>query len=179
PGSHLRIRAVRGDPLRHRQRLSADVPRRPGHALLGDALRYLARALRRRHVERGAPRAHDRARGPGDGARGLPLHAAAAAVRARAMLNRAGPHSECACARCGAHLHPRKPNSVSRSWAFLVAALVCYAPANMLPVLYTGTIFEQQDQTILGGVITLWQDGSWVLALIVFVASIVVPVAKI
>ena len=96
-----------------------------------------------------------------------------------AMLNRAGAHSECACARCGAHLHPRKPNSVSRTWAFLAAALVCYLPANMLPVLYTGTIFEHQVQTILGGVVTLWQDGSWVLAMIVFVASIVVPVAKI
>jgi paraquat-inducible protein A len=96
-----------------------------------------------------------------------------------AMLNRAGARSECACARCGAHLHPRKPNSVSRAWAFLIAAMVCYVPANVLPVLYTGTIFEHQVQTIMGGVITLWQDGSWVLALIVFVASVVVPIAKI
>jgi paraquat-inducible protein A len=96
-----------------------------------------------------------------------------------AMLNRAGAHSECACARCGAHLHARKPNSASRAWAFLAAAIVCYVPANILPVLYTGTIFEHQVQTIMGGVITLWRDGSWGLALIVFVASIVVPIAKI
>lgn len=96
-----------------------------------------------------------------------------------AMLNRAWLHEELACARCGAHLHPRKPNSISRAWAFLVAAMICYVPANILPVLYTGTLFEHQVQTIMGGVITLWRDGSWVLAGIVFVASIVVPIAKI
>ena len=95
------------------------------------------------------------------------------------MLNRAWLHEELACARCGAHLHPRKPNSISRAWAFLVAAMICYVPANILPVLYTGTIFEHQVQTIMGGVITLWRDGSWVLAGIVFMASIVVPIAKI
>jgi paraquat-inducible protein A len=96
-----------------------------------------------------------------------------------AMLNRTDLSRELACARCGAHLHARKPNSVSRAWAFLLAASICYVPANLLPVLYTGTLFEHQVQTILGGVITLWKDGSWVLAGIVFVASIVVPIAKI
>ena len=96
-----------------------------------------------------------------------------------AMLNEAWVHEELACARCGAHLHPRKPNSISRAWALLAAALVCYVPANILPVLYTGTLFEHQVQTIMGGVITLFRDGSWVLAGIVFVASIVVPIAKI
>jgi paraquat-inducible protein A len=96
-----------------------------------------------------------------------------------ALLNRASRHSELACARCGAHLHPRKPNSISRAWAFLLAATVCYGPANYFPVLFTGTILEHQDQTILSGVVALWDDGSWILAAIVFVASIVVPVAKI
>ena len=95
------------------------------------------------------------------------------------MLNRAEPSAELACARCGAHVHMRKPNSVSRAWAFLVAALVCYIPANILPVLYTGTLLEHQDQTIMSGVVTLWRDGSWVLAAIVFVASICVPIGKI
>jgi len=95
------------------------------------------------------------------------------------MLNRAAPSAELACARCGAHVHVRKPNSVSRAWAFLVAALICYIPANILPVLYTGTLLEHQDQTIMSGVVTLWRDGSWVLAAIVFVASICVPIGKI
>jgi paraquat-inducible protein A len=95
-----------------------------------------------------------------------------------AMLNRANG-GELACTRCGAHLHVRKPNSISRAWAFLAAALICYIPANVLPVLYTGTIFEHQVQTIMSGVIALWQDGSWILAAIVFVASICVPIGKI
>ena len=95
------------------------------------------------------------------------------------MLNRAEPHETLACARCGAHLHARKPDSVRRAWAFLVAAMVLYVPANLLPVLNTGTLFEHQDDTILSGVVHLWTTGSWVLAVIVFVASIVVPGAKI
>jgi paraquat-inducible protein A len=95
------------------------------------------------------------------------------------MLNRGGAHAELACARCGAHVHVRKPNSVSRAWAFLVAALICYIPANILPVLYTGTLVEHQDQTIMSGVVTLWRDGSWVLAAIVFIASVCVPIGKI
>jgi paraquat-inducible protein A len=107
------------------------------------------------------------------------LDAGLVRCEACAMLNQAEPALELACARCGAHLHGRKPNSVARAWAFLAAAIVCYAPANILPVLYTGTIFEHQAQTIMGGIITLWQDGSWVLAGIVFVASMVVPIAKI
>lgn len=95
-----------------------------------------------------------------------------------AMLHRAAP-GETSCARCGAHLHVRKPNSIARTWALLIAAAVLYIPANMLPVLYTGTIFQRQTDTILSGVIHLWTTGSWVLAVIVFTASIVVPAAKI
>lgn len=100
-----------------------------------------------------------------------------------AMLNRApqapGAAMAPACARCGAHLHPRKPESLARAWAFLVAAMVLYIPANLLPVLHTGTIFQRQTDTILSGVVHLWVTGSWALAAIVFVASIVVPGAKI
>lgn len=86
---------------------------------------------------------------------------------------------ECCCARCGANLHERKPNSIARAWAFLAAAAVFYIPANLLPVLHTGTVFNQQTDTILSGVVHLWTTGSYVLAAIVFVASIVVPGAKI
>ena len=100
-----------------------------------------------------------------------------------AMLNRAPAHlaptDEPACARCGAHLHARKPESLARAWAFLLAATVLYIPANVLPVLHTGTIFQRQTDTILSGVVHLWVTGSWVLAAIVFIASIVVPGAKI
>ncbi|HYC37943.1 MAG TPA: paraquat-inducible protein A [Usitatibacter sp.] len=96
------------------------------------------------------------------------------------MLNRHGDdEARGTCARCGAALHGRKPNSLSRTWAFLIAAAILYVPANLLPVLHTGTVFEYQTDTIMSGVIHLWTTRSYGLALIVFVASIVVPLAKI
>jgi len=83
-----------------------------------------------------------------------------------------------ACPRCGSSLHARKPNSVARTWAFLIAAAILYVPANMLPVMSTDSLFGSEDHTILGGVVELWNDGSWDLAVIVFIASIVVPILK-
>ena len=83
------------------------------------------------------------------------------------------------CPRCGSRLHFRKPGSIGRTWALLIAAMVLYVPANTLPIMLTRSLFNAQDDTIISGVIFLWQDGAWYLALIVFVASIVVPLAKI
>lgn len=97
-----------------------------------------------------------------------------------AQLNRvAAGAGDRGCVRCGAALHVRKPASLARAWAFLVAAAVLYIPANVMPVLHTGTLFNQQTDTILSGVLHLWRTGSWPLAIIVFAASIVVPGAKI
>ena len=96
------------------------------------------------------------------------------------QLNRAPAGADAAsCARCGAAIHARKPESIRRAWAFLVAAMMLYIPANILPVLHTGSLFETQTDTILSGVLHLWRTGSGALALIIFVASIVVPIAKI
>ena len=83
-----------------------------------------------------------------------------------------------ACARCGASLFARKPASLSRGWAFLIAACVLYIPANVLPVIESGSLFDSQQDTILSGIVYLWHTGSWLLAVIVFVASIVIPAAK-
>jgi paraquat-inducible protein A len=83
------------------------------------------------------------------------------------------------CPRCDAPLHHRKYDSVRRSWAFLIAAAVLYIPANALPIMHTQTLLYNQQNTILGGIRVLWQEGSWDLALIVFVASICVPILKI
>ena len=82
------------------------------------------------------------------------------------------------CPRCGSTLHFRKPGSIGRTWAFLIAAMVLYVPANTLPMMLTRSLFDSQDDTIISGVLFLWQDASWYLALIVFVASILVPLAK-
>jgi paraquat-inducible protein A len=95
------------------------------------------------------------------------------------QLNR-GIQGHCHCARCGANLHGRTPNSVRRAWAFLIAAVILYIPANILPVLHTGNLFGgTRTDTIMSGVLHLWETGSAGLAIIVFVASIVVPFAKI
>ncbi|HKW85655.1 MAG TPA: paraquat-inducible protein A [Nitrospiraceae bacterium] len=83
------------------------------------------------------------------------------------------------CRRCGAALHLRKPNSISRTWAFLIASYILYVPANVLPIMHTGSLFGSQSDTIMSGIVYLWHSGSWHLALIVFIASILVPLAKI
>ncbi len=82
------------------------------------------------------------------------------------------------CVRCGHHLHLRKPDSVTRSWAFLIAGYILYVPANVLPIMHTSSLFGAQSDTIMSGVVYLWTSGSWHLALIVFIASILVPSAK-
>jgi paraquat-inducible protein A len=95
------------------------------------------------------------------------------------LLNRRlpGAHAQ-ACARCGAALHPRKPDSLSRTWAFLIASYVLIVPANLLPVMISGSLFGSEADTIMSGVVYLWTSGSWPLAVILFGASIVIPAAK-
>ena len=82
------------------------------------------------------------------------------------------------CQRCGTLLHLRKPNSIQRSWALLMAAFVLYLPANLLPIMETRSLFGPQQDTIMSGVVYMWRNGSWVLASVVFIASIVVPLLK-
>ena len=86
--------------------------------------------------------------------------------------------AEAACPRCGADVHPRKPDSIWRTWAFVLAASALYIPANVLPIMDTSSLFDAQQDTILSGVMYLWSTGSWFTALIVFIASIVTPLVK-
>jgi paraquat-inducible protein A len=96
------------------------------------------------------------------------------------LLSRLPAHAGRArCPRCDARLHPRTPRSLSRSWAFLAAAIVLYVPANLLPIMHLTTFGQTQSDTILSGVVYLLLNDMWPLALIVFIASILVPVLKI
>lgn len=97
------------------------------------------------------------------------------------LLNRPAPATgRMHCARCEAPLDRRKPGSVARTWAYVVAAAILYVPANLLPVIHSGSLLgKNPHDTILGGVIYFWTSGSWALAIIVFVASMVVPATKI
>jgi paraquat-inducible protein A len=83
------------------------------------------------------------------------------------------------CPRCRARLHERKPHSLALTTALVIAAAVLYVPANVLPVMITREFFEDEPDTILSGVLVLLQSGSWPIAVLVFVASIVVPLLKI
>ncbi|CAP43000.1 paraquat-inducible protein A [Bordetella petrii] len=99
-------------------------------------------------------------------------------VQALAAHDHDGPAPR--CMRCRAVLHYRKPDSLARTWALLLAAAVLYVPANVLPIMNINSLFfGDSGHTILGGVVELWHTGSWDIALIVFVASIVVPLTKI
>ena len=82
------------------------------------------------------------------------------------------------CARCNAPLTRRIPRSLSRSWAFLTAAVMLYLPANLLPIMHVTSLGQVRSDTILSGAEFLLIHGMWPLALVVFVASILVPIVK-
>jgi paraquat-inducible protein A len=96
------------------------------------------------------------------------------------LLSRPAPGAhDGRCPRCGEELAFRKPGSLQRTLAFLVAAAICYVPANLLPVLTTTTAAGAESDTIMQGVVLLWSPTGWPLSLIVLVASIMIPSAKI
>jgi paraquat-inducible protein A len=82
------------------------------------------------------------------------------------------------CPRCGAHLHRRKVNSLSRTYALIFTAAFLYIPANVYPIMTVIRFGSSDPNTILKGVVNLIQGGMWVLAMIIFLASIVIPVMK-
>ncbi len=83
------------------------------------------------------------------------------------------------CARCGHALRGQKPFAVQRTWACVASAAVLYVPANVFPIMVTTNALQREEHTLLGGIRELWIEGSWMLAIIVFIASIAVPVLKI
>ncbi|MBF0585099.1 MAG: paraquat-inducible protein A [Magnetococcales bacterium] len=82
------------------------------------------------------------------------------------------------CPHCGGPLHPRKPASLSRTWALIVAAALFYIPANLLPIMTVIRFGQGEPDTILSGIRHLLESGLWILALLIFFASILVPLMK-
>lgn len=68
--------------------------------------------------------------------------------------------------------------SIQFTWALLATSVLLYIPANILPIMHTNVLGDNEPSTILGGVILLWQMGSYPIAAIIFIASIFVPIAK-
>ena len=94
----------------------------------------------------------------------------------RATVNIATVDASCPC--CDATVPGQSASTLARSGALIATAALLYLPANLLPVTHTTTIFGSQDDTILSGVLGLLHSGSWPLALLVFMASIVIPMLK-
>ena len=82
------------------------------------------------------------------------------------------------CPRCGAALHLRKPNSIRRTWALVLAAYIFYIPANVLPITTVVYVGKAQSDTIMSGVIYFLSTGMWPIGLIIFIASVFVPLVK-
>jgi paraquat-inducible protein A len=82
------------------------------------------------------------------------------------------------CRRCGEELEWRRHASIQRAWALVIAAAICYIPANALPVMNSTTLGHSEGDTILSGVALLYTTGSWPLALIVLIASVMIPLGK-
>ncbi|MGF1759548.1 paraquat-inducible protein A [Photobacterium sagamiensis] len=95
------------------------------------------------------------------------------------QLNPLPATSHAKCNRCGSTLHRYSPNqSLQRAWALLIASAVFYIPANLYPIMYTVSLGNSEGSTILGGVVLLWQFGSYPIAMVIFLASVVIPLAK-
>jgi paraquat-inducible protein A len=87
-------------------------------------------------------------------------------------------HQVALCPRCGGELHQRKPNSIAKTWALMLTAIIFYIPANVLPMTVTSALGNVQSDTIMSGVIYFIHSGSWEIALVIFTASIFVPFMK-
>ena len=86
------------------------------------------------------------------------------------------PEHSAACPRCYERVPYRSSNT--RCWALVIAATALYFPANVLPMMHTESLLTQRTDTIYSGIKFLWQEGSWELAMLVFLASILIPILK-
>ncbi len=92
------------------------------------------------------------------------------------LVNRALPGDS--CRRCDIILDDRKPASIARSWAHIIAAAILYLPSNLFPVMTISNLVRTQQFTIMGGIFELFERGLWPFAILVFFASILIPITK-
>lgn len=85
---------------------------------------------------------------------------------------------ENSCRRCDSPIYQHRKFSTEKSWAFLITAIIAYIPANLYPMLITSAFGNRDGSTILGGVVLLWEHKSYPVAIIIFFASIIIPIAK-
>ena len=94
------------------------------------------------------------------------------------VLSRATLDAGRRCPRCQSRIEQRAPFSTETTLAWLMAGIILYLPANLLPVMHTSGLLGDADSTILGGILEFWRAGDWDIALLIFVASVAVPFTK-
>lgn len=88
------------------------------------------------------------------------------------------PAQQRICPRCHVKGYVRRHNSLQWTVALLVTSVILYLPANLLPIMITDLLGDKMPSTILAGVVLLWSEGSYPVALVIFIASIMVPTLK-
>lgn len=88
------------------------------------------------------------------------------------------PQAQLVCPRCETQGHIRRKHSLQWTLALLFTSVMLYLPANILPIMITEMLGSKYPSTILAGVILLWGEGAWPVAMVIFIASIVVPTLK-
>lgn len=83
------------------------------------------------------------------------------------------------CPRCGSRLHLRKPDSIQRTVALMVAATLLYIPSHLLPIMNVVELGDVSHNTIISGMLTFWREGAYPIAIVIFTASILIPFLKI
>lgn len=82
------------------------------------------------------------------------------------------------CPRCGARLRAAEAGGTQAVWAYLIAGVIAYVPANIYPMILRETFGRRDEDTIVGGAVELAASGAWFVAAVVFVASVCIPIAK-
>lgn len=82
------------------------------------------------------------------------------------------------CRRCGSPIYRYTHFKTEKSWAYLITAIIAYVPANLYPMLVTTQFGKTEESTIVGGIIVMWESGSYPIAAVIFFASILVPIMK-
>ncbi|MEC5341771.1 membrane integrity-associated transporter subunit PqiA [Brenneria populi] len=88
------------------------------------------------------------------------------------------PAGQLACPRCHSHGHARRKHSLQWTVALLLTSVMLYIPSNLMPIMITESLGNEAGSTIMAGVILLWSMGSYPVALVIFIASIMVPSLK-
>ncbi len=108
-----------------------------------------------------------------------PPRAARAGLAGCHICGKVSPVTLGSCPRCGSHLHLRKPDSIQRTLALMAAAAALYIPANMLPIMTVVELGDVTENTIISGLVLFWKAGSYPIAIVIFTASILIPLLKI